>query len=65
MSNATVGSLDLIEELHMRRWARENYVPRHQRQKSWHRIVLDEMEKKDLEALEADPVLMVAPASRF
>jgi hypothetical protein len=42
--------MDLIEELRMRRWARENYVPPSQRQQSWHPIVHEEMEKKDSEA---------------
>jgi len=40
---------DLIEELKMRRWAREHYVPKHERPHSWHPIVHEEMEKKDLE----------------
>jgi hypothetical protein len=42
--------LDFIEELRLRRWARENYVPRAERQNSWHPIVHDEMEKKESEA---------------
>jgi hypothetical protein len=42
-----MSDLDLIEELKLRRWAREHYVPRSQRERSWHPIVLDEMEKKD------------------
>ncbi|HEV8060822.1 MAG TPA: hypothetical protein VGP68_13165 [Gemmataceae bacterium] len=48
MSVSTV-DLDLIEELRLRRWARENYVPRGQRQTGWHSVVLDEMSKKDFE----------------
>ncbi|MCS6849922.1 MAG: hypothetical protein NZ700_01990 [Gemmataceae bacterium] len=39
--------LDMIEELRLRRWARENYVPRAQRQASWHPVILEEMSKKD------------------
>ena len=42
--------LDFIEELRLRRWARENYVPPTQRQHSWHPVVHEEMEKKDDEA---------------
>lgn len=42
--------LDFIEELRLRRWARENYVPPTQRQQSWHPVVHEEMEKKDFEA---------------
>ena len=50
-----VGSeLDFIEELRLRRWARENYAPRGQRQISWHPVVHEEMEKKDVEM--AQPV---------
>lgn len=39
--------LDLIEELRMRRWARENYVPEGHREKNWHPVILDEMSRKD------------------
>lgn len=46
---STVSELDFIEELRMRRWARENYVPRSQRQSSWHPIIQDEMARKDVE----------------
>ena len=41
--------LDLIEELRLRRWARENYVPPDKRQRSWHPVVLEEMRNKDHE----------------
>ncbi len=34
--------LDFIEELRLRRWARQNYVPPEQRDVSWHPVVLDE-----------------------
>jgi hypothetical protein len=43
------GDLDFIEELRLRRWARENYVPRGERARSWHPVVLDEMDRKDAE----------------
>jgi hypothetical protein len=49
MSTSVVSELDLIEELRLRRWAREHYVPRSQRQNSWHPVVHDEMKKKDAE----------------
>ena len=49
MSNA-VADVDFIEELRLRRWARENYVPRGQRQLAWHPVVHDEMDRKDVEA---------------
>ncbi|MBI1832519.1 MAG: hypothetical protein HYR84_13840 [Planctomycetes bacterium] len=41
--------MDLIEELQMRRWARENYVPPEKRDESWHPVIQDEMKKKDNE----------------
>ncbi len=47
--SSSVVDLDLIEELRLRRWARENYVPSGQRQTGWHSVVLDEMSKKDFE----------------
>ena len=50
MTSSVVAELDFIEELRLRRWARENYVPRGQRKRSWHPVVHEEMEKKDLEA---------------
>ena len=39
--------IDFIEELRLRRWARENYVPAGQRERAWHPVVIDEMSKKD------------------
>ncbi len=41
--------LDFIEELRLRRWARENYVPPSRRQNAWHPVVHEEMERKDRE----------------
>lgn len=39
--------MDLIEELRLRRWARENYVPPERRDRTWHPVIQDEMKKKD------------------
>jgi hypothetical protein len=47
--SSSVAEFDLIEELRLRRWAREHYVPVNQRKPSWHPIVHEEMEKKDTE----------------
>jgi hypothetical protein len=47
MVYSVAAELDMIEELRLRRWARENYVPRDQRETSWHPVVLDEMARKD------------------
>ncbi|MGL6095976.1 MAG: hypothetical protein ACRC7O_09305 [Fimbriiglobus sp.] len=45
--------IDLIEELRLRRWARENYVPAGERDATWHPIILDEMSCKDRESTHA------------
>jgi hypothetical protein len=58
MGSGVTGELDFIEELRLRRWARENYVPFAQRQKSWHPVVQDEMHRKDAEALQADSAIL-------
>jgi hypothetical protein len=56
MASIASADLDFIEELRLRRWAREHYVPREDRQLSWHPIVHDEMDRKDEEINEADLV---------
>jgi hypothetical protein len=53
------GELDIIEELRLRRWARQNYVSLEQRDSRWHPVILDEMDKKDLESTE--PILVREP----
>ena len=50
MSSSVMAELDFIEELRLRRWAREHYVPPDLRKHTWHPVVHEEMEKKDLEA---------------
>lgn len=42
-----LAEMDFIEELKLRRWARENYVPPDRRERTWHPVVHDEMKKKD------------------
>jgi len=49
MRSSVQAELDFIEELRLRRWARENYVPEELRQMSWHPVILDEMSRKDIE----------------
>lgn len=46
----SIAELDVIEELRLRRWARENYVPAAERDGAWHAVVLDEMQQRDAEA---------------
>ncbi len=62
MMSSVSAELDLIEELRLRRWAREHYVPNGQRLASWHPIIHDEMSKRDLEIGEADPTPTYAVA---
>ena len=47
--HATLTEFDFIEEIRLRRWARENYVPADERDESWHPVVLAEMDVKDRE----------------
>jgi hypothetical protein len=54
MTSGVLAELDFIEELRLRRWAREHYAPRGERLTSWHPVIHDEMARKDLEASEAD-----------
>ncbi|MER3415121.1 MAG: hypothetical protein C4297_02785 [Gemmataceae bacterium] len=49
MLEQKLGELDIIEELRLRRWARENYVPEEARRRDWHPVILDEMAQKDRE----------------
>jgi len=49
MQQVSALDMDFIEELRLRRWAREHYVPSPERESSWHPVVLDEMARKDLE----------------
>lgn len=49
----TAPDVDFIEELKLRRWARENYVPADKRDARWHPIVLEEMGRKDHESSES------------
>lgn len=48
--------IDAIEEIRLRTWARENYVPVDERDQSWHSIVLEEMTAKDREIESDDEV---------
>jgi len=57
MTSGVLEAVDLIEELKMRRWARENYVPRDKRQQTWHPVVHDEMEKKDKDHDSGSPLI--------
>ena len=45
----TQGLVDLIEEIRLRTWARLNYAAPAERDDTWHPIVLEEMDRKDVE----------------
>lgn len=49
MQRSSVGPMDVVEELRLRRWARENYVPAAERDGLWHPVILEEMCRRDLE----------------
>jgi hypothetical protein len=55
MTSSGLVELDFIEELRLRCWARENYVPRDKRASDWHPVVLEEMERKDRDLSEGLP----------
>jgi hypothetical protein len=60
MLSGVAAELDFIEELRLRRWARENYVPRDSRELSWHPVILDEMGHKDAEMSDVQAVVTCA-----
>ncbi len=60
MRSIAGAEIDLIEELRMRRWAREHYVPLDSRETNWHPVVLDEMQRKDLEQTEVEAISICA-----
>jgi hypothetical protein len=49
MRATDVAGIDLIQELRLRKWARQNYVSPERRGKNWHPIVLEEMQFRDEE----------------
>lgn len=53
MGTGLLNEVDFIEELRLRCWARENYVPADERDATWHPIILEEMRRKDGEVSEA------------
>lgn len=49
MMETGFADLDMIEELRLRRWARENFAESANREESLHPIVQDEMRRMDAE----------------
>ncbi len=60
MSSSVMSELDFIEELRLRRWARENYVPSEKRPQTLHPVVLDEMHRKEAEQAPGETVFTCA-----
>ncbi len=56
-----MAGLDLVEELRLRRYARENYVPLSGRRSDWHPVILEEMERRDAEVARLTGPEIVAP----
>jgi hypothetical protein len=54
---SVTAEVDFIEELRLRRWARENYLPPEQRRPDWHPVVHDEMTRRDTEMVEPEAIL--------
>jgi hypothetical protein len=52
--------LDFIEEIRLRTWARENYVPEEDRDETWHPVILDEMLKRDREVVAEEEEVVAA-----
>ncbi len=53
MNSSVSHDVDLIRELQLRRWARENYAPQSQRESDWHPVIHDEMSRRDIESADA------------
>ena len=64
MVTASMTDVDFIEELRLRRWARENYVPDGERNRGWHPIILEEMSRRDQERPVAEYVRVPVGAGR-
>lgn len=45
----TQGLVEIVEEIRLRTWARLNYAAPEERDDAWHPIVLEEMDRKDVE----------------
>jgi hypothetical protein len=60
MQASVLEEIDVIEEIRLRTWARENYVPAGERDEQWHAVVLEEMSEKDRELQNADAPRSVA-----
>jgi len=60
MAASPTTEMDFIEELKLRRWARENYVPQPNRDGSWHPVIHDEMVRKDYDLRLSNNIAAVA-----
>jgi hypothetical protein len=53
--------LDIVEELRLRRWARENYAAVENRCVDWHPVILEEMDRRDAEVARLVSPPIIAP----
>ena len=60
MATSSAAEIDFIEELRLRRWARENYLPSHERHEGLHPIIKEEMSRKDAENRSPEPAIAYA-----
>ena len=67
MSVGNSNSIDLVEELRLRRWARLHHVSADERDRAWHPVILAEMERKDRDVETAEAAVShyvpIAPRS--
>lgn len=54
MTPSAMPELSVEDELRIRRWAHEYYVPAEQRHRSWHPVFLAEMAQLDEELIDAE-----------
>lgn len=50
-------SLDIVEELRVRQWARRHWVPASLRDRRWHPVILEEMLQRDQELGDSDAMI--------
>lgn len=52
--------IDFVEEIRLRRWARENYCYAEARMASWHPVIHDEMRRRDADESTLDETSVLA-----
>ena len=62
MRHESYAQLDVVDELKLRRWARENYCQEIDRDPTWHAVIHEEMQQKDREEAKYDEKAYMACA---